>query len=75
MKILHWVRIEFYTFVYWAADWIKHWSHSGLNRNDSALELLKEIGSGPGYPLDDCPKCDAAKKARNFVNSKKTSGL
>lgn len=34
-----------------------------------AIELLEEIGSGPGYPLDDCPKCNAAKKARDFINT------
>ena len=32
-----------------------------------AIDILKEIGSGPGYPLDDCPKCDAAKKARKAM--------
>lgn len=31
------------------------------------VEFISEIGSGPGYPLDDCPKCSAAKRCRDFI--------
>jgi len=41
---------------------------AGKEISEDAIQLLREIGSGPGYPLDDCPKCEAAKKARDFVN-------
>lgn len=32
---------------------------------DKAIEALKIIGSGPGYPLDECPKCKLSEYARN----------
>ncbi len=31
-------------------------------------ESCNQIGSGPGYPLDDCPKCESAKIARDSFN-------
>jgi len=38
-----------------------------------AIEVLRDIGSGPGYPLDHCPKCDATHKALIFINELETS--
>lgn len=54
-----------------ASIWIKK-----LEEENKKLEMaLREIGSGPGYPLDDCPKCDAAKKARKSLNDTEASGI
>lgn len=37
-------------------------------KNEDLMDTLRDIGDGPGYPLDNCPKCDAAKIAINKVN-------
>ena len=45
-----------------------HLAVCGKEKAQVLVDALRDIGDGPGYPLDDCPKCRAAEKARNALN-------